>query len=762
MLVMSSIAAYCSDIKGKIINDKKEPVEFVNISALSIKDSSFVSGTATDSLGKFSMVVPDTLKYFLKISCVGYDTKYTTNSNDGVITIKQSSNFIDGVTVTAPIPYPKLTAGGLLMAVEGTALAQLGSAEDVLNHIPTLMKVGEGWTVFGKGTPIFYLNNRLLFNMTELENLRSEEIKSVEVIRNPGARYAASVNAVVRIRTVKRKGEGFSVNARSTYSRFKEDSFSEQLDVNYRHNMFNVFATYNYRNKKSIQDATFTQTVYGDTLWRQENVDYDKHKTEWHYLSGGFSYDWGKDNSVGARYSATITGDQHSAGAIDTKVYANNNLYDNLSTTSFDKSFDAPIHEIDAYYNGKLWNTEISFNTDAYFSDDKKTSETTENSEEYDSRELYSTGKSKSRVLATKLILETPLLKGKLTYGAEYSITRRHDTYTINRTDIVSDAYSKIREQTVAPFIEYSHEIGAKSSLTAGLRYEDVRFRYYEDGVFMPDQSRTYKNFFPNIFFNTQVGKTNWQLSYTATTQRPSYSMLSNNVSYSNRFTRQSGNPLLTHQTTHLFSLSGVWKFLNLVVQYKDTRHAFIYWAEQMPNEEGVTVIRYRNIESLKDLTIFASACPTIGVWSPQINAGMIKPWLKLKTKISEYNLNKPIFTFSFNNMFKFSKGWNCNLDFSYQSKGNMQNAKILKENFVLNAGINKTFFNEALTISVKGYDLLYKSWDTGIIYSDNMTFQQICRRGTRQLSIEVKYKFNVTRSKYRGTGAGDSEKNRL
>ncbi len=365
-------------------------------------------------------------------------------------------------------------------------------------------------------------------------------------------------------------------------------------------------------------------------------------------------------------------------------------------------------------------------------------------------------------MFASKLIIVSPLFKGKFTYGAEASVTRRKDTYSINRTDIVPDANSKIHEQSIAPFIEYTHSLGKETNLTAGLRYEDVRFRYYENGIFLPDQSRTFRNIFPSIFFNTQTGKISWQFSYTARTYRPSYSQLSNNISYSNRFTRQSGNPLLTHQTAHLVSLVGVWKWLQMIAQYQDTRRAIIYWAEQMPDAENITLIRYRNIKSLKSFTFFLSATPTIGVWSPQISGGIIKPWLDLETHMGEYRLNKPIFSFSFNNMFEFRNDWSCNVDFSYQSKGNTQNAKVLKENFVLNLGISKSFFKKALTIGVRGYDLFYKSWDSFLLYSDRMTFQQVCKRGTRQLCIDVKYKFNVTRSKYRGTGAGDAEKDRL
>ena len=66
--------------------------------------------------------------------------------------------------------------------------------------------------VIGKGTPIYYINGRKVQDISELQNLSSHDIKNVEVITNPGAQYDSQTNAVVRINTLKRHGEGFGVS----------------------------------------------------------------------------------------------------------------------------------------------------------------------------------------------------------------------------------------------------------------------------------------------------------------------------------------------------------------------------------------------------------------------------------------------------------------------------------------------------------------------------------------------------------------------
>ncbi len=83
--------------------------------------------------------------------------------------------------------------------------------------------------------------------MDELEQLNSSDIRQVEVVTNPGARYDASVKSVIRIRTVKRKGDGFGFDVRSTYSYAEKSQWHEQANLNYRHDDLDIFGSLTYR-----------------------------------------------------------------------------------------------------------------------------------------------------------------------------------------------------------------------------------------------------------------------------------------------------------------------------------------------------------------------------------------------------------------------------------------------------------------------------------------------------------------------------------
>ena len=665
------------------------------------------------------------------------------------------------VVVKAHLPQYKKTHEGLLTNVAGTVLSKMGTADDVLKHVPSIVKKKDGYEVVGKGTPIIYINGRKMQDISELDNIKSSDIKSVEVIQNPGATYDASVNAVIKIKTIKKKGEGFGFDTRSVYWYNKHDNTIQQVNMNYRHNGLNLFTTYKFSDATWMQKATYEQAVHVDTFWQQHNNNEVTGRIESHRLISGFSYDFNANHSIGARYTLTSPGYSRSKDFFDSQVTADGKFYDYIKTDGLTVDKDNPSHQLNAYYNGTLGKTTIDLNTDLYFSTNRAYAYSDEQSQEHDSRNVNSKNRVSNKMVATKLVITSPLLGGNLSYGAEYIHTRRNDDYEVNRTDLLTNSYSKLEEQTASPFIQYAR-LTPIGNITAGLRYEYVRFKYYDAGIYQPEQSRSFRNLFPTISYGAKIGKVMAQLSYSVKTSRPSYSQLSNNVSYMNRFTRQTGNPYLDNETNHRVELSGVWKFIQFMVNYKDSRNAIIYWAEQIPGNEAITMISRKNVKSLKSMTAYISAAPKIGIWAPQINLGMQKPWFTLHTDVASYRLNRPIFMGNFNNAFSLPCGITLNMDYRYQSKGNTMNVYLAKEQHVLDVSISKSFLKDALTLEIKGNDLLYKCWDADLLYNQKMELLQVSKRGTRDLQLTLRYKFNTTRSKYKGTGAGNAELNRL
>ncbi len=181
-----------------------------------------------------------------------------------------------------------------------------------------------------------------------------------------------------------------------------------------------------------------------------------------------------------------------------------------------------------------------------------------------------------------------------------------------------------------------------------------------------------------------------------------------------------------------------------------------------METNPAVSVIAYRNLEKLPTLTTFLNLSPTFGIWSPQLSGGILKQWLTITTNNEKIKLNQPLPIVSFNNSFRLPNEFIFSLDGSFQGKGNYQNIYLSENKFIVNFGIIKSFLNNQLRVELKGNDLFYDSKEGNLLYNKQMELFQVNRFDTRFVELTVRYKFNTAQSKYKGTGAGEKEMNRL
>ena len=98
----------------------------------------------------------------------------------------------------------------------------------------------------------------------------------------------------------------------------------------------------------------------------------------------------------------------------------------------------------------------------------------------------------------------------------------------------------------------------------------------------------------------------------------------------------------------------------------------------------------------------------------------------------------------------------------AYQSKGNHQNIAIERNSYTLNVYFTKSFFNNALNIKLEGNDIFYQDKNQIHMFSNRMDINQHNKYDSREFGITISYKLNTSKSKYKGTGAGNAEKDRL
>ena len=759
-LLLNVIIVSAQNISGTLVGEDGAPISFANVVLLSSRDSAFVQGTISNEQGAFSIAEAGG-NNILRISCLGFVTVTQAYTRYPVtIVMHEDANMMEEVVVNGHRPAYKLTSEGLQTNVQGTVLSKMGTADDVLKHIPGLQKKNGGYEVFGKGSPIIYVNGRLLRDLSELDQLKSEDIKNVELITSPGVKYDATVKAVVKITTKPIKGEGFGFDVRSGYNQWEYAGFVEQLNWNYRRNKLDIFGTVYYRKSEGYSESWFTQDTRVDTLWHQNNYQFAKTDVSNFTNIVGVNYAFDENNSIGAKYTLKANPDGKYHTIFNTDMYADGEYYDYLANDLNATAYYNPSHLVNVYYKGKISETEIDFNADYLFDKSSDNTVQDEKSSNKEDRLVTSTNKLRNELFAAKLVLSHPLFGGNVVAGAEYTHTEREDDY-INPEGYVPTSFSKLKEQNISPFLEYNRDTPI-GQLSVGTRYEWVNFDYYEDGKYMDGQSRSFGNFFPSISLGSEIGKVQLQLSYSAKTRRPSYQQLSNNVTYANRFTLQSGNPRLKHEIIHNVSLMGAWQFMQFSLDYTDRRDAIIYWGEQVEDNPATTLISFKNLNSLKSVSAFMSLAPKFGIWAPQLSFGVQKQWLNLETSTGILRMNKPLFTGAFNNTFNFNHGWVVSAEMNYQSKGDTENCSETKNVFYVDAGITKFFFNDKLSVKLSGTDLFHGMKSGNCMYYNKASSLQISQYDSRQVMFTVRYKFNATRNKYKGSGAGESEKERL
>lgn len=745
------------NISGRLVDEKHLPVSYANVSLLSLPDSVFVNGTISDEQGHFSFDSKDIRSGVIRISSVGYTTAYKPLNTDlGTIILPSDTRLLQEIVIKGNLPITRVAGDALVTTIQNTVLSRAGSAGDVLARIPAIMKKDDTFEVFGKGTPLIYINGRKVRDMDELEQLNSDEIKQIELVTNPGVRYDASVKAVIRIRTIPRKGDGFGFDLRSTYAYAEKNQWHEQINMNYRHNNLDIFGSVTYRQNNLLQDSHISQTTLSESVWEQENDLSSAKLRERTEFIGGLNYTWGKENSAGMRYSLLHTSRNNMTLSISSQVWKNEIFYDNWNSYGVNKDDYRPTHRLNAYYSGKVGQLSIDWDADYYAGQNKSRNNTHEDSQEEEDRDIISSNNIGNRLIATRIILSHPLGGGNMTLGGEYSYTHRRDDY-LSANDFLPTSYSKIKEQNTAAFIEYNRSFSF-GSFTLGMRYEHAGFDYYENELHIKDQSRNYDDFFPHMGYTTTWGKLQIQASYTAKIARPSYQYLSNNISYINRFTLQKGNPTLRPTLIHDLSLATVWRFLTAMVSYQHRHDDIIYWSEQTTDNEAVTMVQNKNIRCIPMLNVYIGATPKIGCWLPKFGIGLSKQWLSMETTDGNKSMNKPVLTTELGNTFSLPQKWQINMDVAFQGKGYYQNVYSSKNIYTCNVSVKKSWMNDALSIELRCKDLFHSRKDGNIVWADRLRIDQRNVINSRECALTLRYKFNSAKNKYKGKEAGEKE----
>ena len=782
MMMSLTTQAKTQDVGGRVIDQNGEPLPFVSVTLLSA-DSTYIQGATSDENGFFQIQTTDAC-CILRLSYIGYHTQYVDvkGTNVGTIQMEEDQPMLSEIIVKGQMPKTKLTGNSMITTIQGTILSQSGTAKEMLAKVPGMTAKGDELEVLGKGTPIFYINGRKMHDKEELKRLRSEEIASVEVITNPGAQYDATISSVVRIKTIRREGDGFGFDLSTGINqdlRFGESDPNAQLNLRYRHNNLDLFGMINYW--KWDQTTLFydEQSNYLTTDKGVLNIVQNSHSRN-HFKNNGIDYNLGfnwqiaENHSVGVRIQRNDRFNATTDLMLETDVEhryldTQERQKEHSSSTQDEHRHTFYNWEGNAYYNGLVGKMGIDLNVDFLTDKTNVDNHINEIVNHIDHHAMEQDNSTFTRLWATKLVLTYPVWKGQLEAGTELSFVTRNNSSSITNYPLPASD-SKVKENNIAAFVAYNFNLEKLGNFSAGLRYEHVGFDYTDKLDAANNMTRYQDEFFPSLSWARKFGPVQTSVAYSFKTIRPDYNSLSDRITYINSYTLLQGDPTLKNATMQEVSLNARWKWVNVFAAYERRDNTL----SQLPyayGNEGMIMMKRVNLEDpVRNLAVFLSANPTFGIWSPNWTIGGQKFWNTMEFddprsatgKVKE-TYSKPIFFIDLNNAFRLPHRWQLEANMNIMTKGDVINFRMQSASYNLGFVVQKCWLkNDALCLRASINDVLQRSVQDMHMSCGAYQWTESQERSNHRLNISIRYTFNASKSKYKGTGAGQAERQRM
>lgn len=746
-------------IKGIVKDLQNNPIGYANVTLW--QDSLFISGTVSDDNGHFSFDENVPSSNVLKVSIIGFE-EYARDISEAdqeiMIILEPKNNRLNEVVILGNLPSHRLVAGGISTKVQNTTLSLLGNAMDVIAQQPGVRSYDGIIEVFGKGVPEIYVNGRKLNNYNELYTLSSGEIETIEVLSNPGAKYGTEVRSLILVKTIRKQGDGLSgtVNGGIRIARYLQQL--DNASLNYRIGNVDIFSQFAFeyarryqsqQNDMTIVSGGNTYNLLSDISIRPKSVSYN--------FTGGINWRISPNHSLGVRYefqgipsnpSVWITHEKEKINGIETS-------YTDYDTNWKRRNF--PTNIVNAYYNGTFGKVSVAINNDFYSNRNTAAQSIFEMNSAGTAKEIQSNNKINSTLFASKGIAEYKVASNTIEGGYDYTWTDRKDNYW-NTNISLPDAQDRIKEQTIAAFVGITIPV-KELEFYGSVRYEHTNSDYYQQNIFIPGQSREYNRLCPSIDFSFPISRANFTISYSAKTKRPRYDQLSSSIQYDDRYTYETGNPLLQPEFNHDVSLAGIYKWVFFSASYQYVSSAIIGIVDAYKENEPINLMTFTNYDHVSKYSVVLSLSPRICAWSPRLRFNLLGQRLSTPSISGNKHLNNPLLFINFYNSITLGNGFTATGDVLCRTYGDMD-VVTMKPSWQINLGVTKTY--KGWYFQVNATDIFKTARNSMITYGQQMVLNKWNYSDSQAIRFTIRYSFNSTMSRYKGKSAAQEEKARL
>jgi ferric enterobactin receptor len=600
-------------ITGRIVDSgSRQPIQYATISVYGANSARPIGGMMTGNKGEFSITAPRSGEFSLTVECIGYARQklgpFTADGRRtflGDIVLAREAANLASVTVTAPRGLIENKLDKIVYNAEKDVTSLGGVATDILKKVPMVsVDVDGNVDIMGNTNILFLINGRpsSIFgnNLADaLQTIPASQIKSIEVITSPGAKYdAEGTGGIINIILKDNRINGINGNISLTGgSRLENGSFN----FNFREGKFGMNSffsgnaqlpstTLNSSNRNSYDStgellSNLLQQDGSSRFYRNGfetglNLEWDPN--DHHVFSGGIGFDNFGNHSSGSYLqqetdytppSATpadiINSLVHSSSQFRAKSVDWNVRYKRTFTRE-DRELDLSVDGSEGHNNASYGQIQSLPSGDSVFEgsngnsfgQDHETNIRLDYTEPFGEKVRLETG---GRVQFRKITSNSPV----------YSYDAGTDLYPYDPTQSDSLIYDR---HVYAGYISMTYPAFHFLDMKTGVRYE----RTETDASFSEVQGTTipgYNSWVPSIILSHSFPHDQTlKLSYAKRIQRPDYRSLNPYVNASDPENLTRGNPFLQPEIANNFELTYSKSFeagsaINIVAFYRRSDH---------------------------------------------------------------------------------------------------------------------------------------------------------------------------------------------
>lgn len=783
-----TISLYGNTISGIIYNEKKQPIEFANITVFKSNDSIPVATTLSDSLGAFICSNLAENNYSIVVSYLGYITDTIKNisikdridiinienrvdtiivQDDAIqlneIQLKLSSTTLNEVQVTATKPIYERKADRIIFNVENSVYSQGSDAMQALSKAPRVQVNNNEIKIAGRGDAAVLINDRLVRMSGDelsqyLRSIPSNDIQKIEVIPNPTAKYDAQGAALINIVLKKNRKQGYNGSVTGSFTQAQYQGGS--LD-----------ATFNFTKKKVSLNSSITNQVnkfyreethilrYTDQTWKDTMQNPQKVNS----IFGRFNliYDVNDKHQLGFSYNGNWNYVFWDKEFITTRIRDNEQeLLQTIINTANNKR-NLYNHNLVTFYTFKIDSLGKKLNIGFDFFNNYKNINRNYTNATYDGNDSLlshpipqenTNGIQKSYIYTVNVDMGHPVKYGTWQYGIKFtyfnissdnkqSILQTDNTYQLDSTRSNIFSYKEFNEAIYGSFNKSFNKLELQFGLR--LEYTQLKGTLITTGNVNKQQ---YIRPFPSLMIQYKKSDNHqFNFSINSRIDRPAFYRLNPFKYYYNQFTYGDGNPTLQPLFRYTFSLNYLLK----------QNYSFSLYYNYSKNVAGqVTYIENKNIHfrweadrQLHNLGItIESKFNLKDRWIPNLE---MDAHIDFLNSAYLFNTNKRKYwgmSLSFNNDFIFDKNnrFSGNLNCYFTPNGYGQTELTMRTYFDLSMGIKLQLLkHKQLILAITGENIIksigtngYKINPTGEYFSFTNYYND------RVFTFSIMYKF--------------------